>query len=100
MYQIERPSAGSREARCCRLCNDFAKTFIENLMLEYAEGMPAGGWHPEETLTAYEALRGFTLDAAYAGFAEDEAASCRASAPVACCWPRIRSPCRRRSCAT
>ena len=40
-----------------------------------AEGMPAGGWHPEETLTAYEALRGFTLDAAYAGFAEDEVGS-------------------------
>lgn len=34
------------------------------------EGMPVGGWHPEEKLTAYEALRGFTLDAAYAGFAE------------------------------
>lgn len=40
-----------------------------------AEGMPAGGWHPEETLTPYEALRGFTLDAAYAGFAEDEVGS-------------------------
>lgn len=35
-----------------------------------AEGAPLGGWHPEEKLTAYEALRGFTLDAAYAGFAE------------------------------
>lgn len=34
------------------------------------EGMPVGGWHPEEKLTAFEALRGFTLDAAYAGFAE------------------------------
>ncbi|GAB3747412.1 amidohydrolase [Lysobacter olei] len=33
-------------------------------------GMPVGGWHPEEKLTAFEALRGFTLDAAYAGFAE------------------------------
>jgi hypothetical protein len=33
-------------------------------------GMPVGGWHPEENLTAFEALRGFTLDAAYAGFAE------------------------------
>lgn len=35
-----------------------------------ADGMPAGGWHPQENLTAFEALRGFTLDAAYAGFAE------------------------------
>ncbi|MBW3549461.1 MAG: amidohydrolase [Proteobacteria bacterium] len=40
-----------------------------------AEGMPAGGWLPQEKLTAYEALRGFTLDAAYAGFAEDEVGS-------------------------
>src|SRR5690606_20943421 len=40
-----------------------------------AEGMPAGGWHPEDKLTPYEALRGFTLDAAYAGFAEDEVGS-------------------------
>lgn len=39
------------------------------------EGKPQGGWHPEEKLTAYEALRGFTLDAAYAGFAESEVGS-------------------------
>ncbi|WP_228062619.1 amidohydrolase [Lysobacter sp. H23M47] len=36
-----------------------------------ADGAPAGGWQPEEKLTAFEALRGFTLDAAYAGFDED-----------------------------
>jgi predicted amidohydrolase YtcJ len=35
-----------------------------------AAGQPAGGWYPEEALTAEEALRGFTVDAAYAGFAE------------------------------
>jgi predicted amidohydrolase YtcJ len=40
-----------------------------------ADGKPAGGWHPEEKLTAFEALRGFTLDAAYAGFAENEVGS-------------------------
>ncbi|MEH6415428.1 amidohydrolase [Pseudomonas sp. CGJS7] len=40
-----------------------------------SEGKPAGGWHPEEKLTAFEALRGFTLDAAYAGFAENEVGS-------------------------
>ena len=39
------------------------------------EGGPAGGWRPEEKLTAFEALRGFTLDAAYAGFAEDSVGS-------------------------
>ena len=38
-------------------------------------GLPAGGWYPEEKLTAFEALRGFTLDAAYAGFAEKEVGS-------------------------
>lgn len=38
-------------------------------------GMPAGGWQPEEKLTAFEALRGFTLDAAYAGFNEGEVGS-------------------------
>ena len=40
-----------------------------------AQGQPPGGWHPEELLTNYEALRGFTLDAAYAGFAEAEVGS-------------------------
>jgi predicted amidohydrolase YtcJ len=40
-----------------------------------AAGQPPGGWHPEELLTNYEALRGFTLDAAYAGFAEHEVGS-------------------------
>jgi predicted amidohydrolase YtcJ len=40
-----------------------------------ADGKPAGGWLPQEKLTAFEALRGFTLDAAYAGFAETEVGS-------------------------
>ena len=40
-----------------------------------AEGQPVGGWMPQEKLTAFEALRGFTLDAAYAGFAEREVGS-------------------------
>lgn len=38
-------------------------------------GRPAGGWRPEEKLTAFEALRGFTLDAAFAGFAEADVGS-------------------------
>src|SRR5690606_20917637 len=38
-------------------------------------GKPVGGWYPGEKLTAYEALRGFTLDAAHAGFAESEVGS-------------------------
>jgi len=40
-----------------------------------AQGLPAGGWFPQEKLTAFEALRGFTLDAAYAGFAETQVGS-------------------------
>jgi predicted amidohydrolase YtcJ len=38
-------------------------------------GLPAGGWHPEERLTRAEALRGFTLDAAYSLFWEKEIGS-------------------------
>ncbi len=33
-------------------------------------GEPSGGWHPEQRLTRTEALRAFTLDAAYAAFEE------------------------------
>jgi hypothetical protein len=39
------------------------------------DGTPVGGWRSEEKLTAFEALRGFTLDAAYAGFSEGEVGS-------------------------
>ncbi len=35
------------------------------------QGNPAGGWHPEERLTVEEAVKGFTIDAAYAEFAEN-----------------------------
>jgi predicted amidohydrolase YtcJ len=34
------------------------------------EGNPPGGWYPEQKMTIEEAVRGFTADAAYAGFAE------------------------------
>jgi predicted amidohydrolase YtcJ len=40
-----------------------------------AEQYPEGGWHPEERVTRREALRGFTLDAAYSAFQEDELGS-------------------------
>ena len=39
------------------------------------DGKPPGGWRSQEKLTREEALRGFTLDAAYAGFAEDDVGS-------------------------
>ncbi|MBX3727051.1 MAG: amidohydrolase [Xanthomonadales bacterium] len=37
-----------------------------------AEGRPPGGWLPDQRVDLATALRGFTVDAAYAGFAEDE----------------------------
>lgn len=40
-----------------------------------AAGQPAGGWYGDQALTREEALRGFTLDAAYAAFMEDEVGS-------------------------
>lgn len=39
------------------------------------DGQPPGGWRPQESLTLEQALRGFTIDAARAGFAEDEVGS-------------------------
>ncbi len=39
------------------------------------DGLPAGGWHPEQRLGRPEALRLFTLGAAYAAFREREAGS-------------------------
>ncbi len=36
-----------------------------------SSGQPAGGWHPEQKVTADEALAGFTTGAAFAEFAED-----------------------------
>ncbi|MBI3451185.1 MAG: amidohydrolase [Acidobacteria bacterium] len=41
-------------------------------------GFPAGGWRPEERMTIGEALRAFTLDAAYAAFEEDRAGAIEA----------------------
>ncbi|MGI8611351.1 MAG: amidohydrolase [Sphingomicrobium sp.] len=38
-------------------------------------GIPPGGWRPEERVSFEQALAGFTRDAAYAGFAEDRIGS-------------------------
>ena len=35
-----------------------------------ADGLPPGGWRPQDRLSRMDAWRGFTSDAAYAGFAE------------------------------
>jgi predicted amidohydrolase YtcJ len=37
-----------------------------------AQANPAGGWFPEQCLTREEALRSYTVDAAYAAFLEDD----------------------------
>jgi predicted amidohydrolase YtcJ len=36
-------------------------------------GAPAGGWYPEQRMTAEEAVRGYTVWSAFAGFDEQEA---------------------------
>jgi predicted amidohydrolase YtcJ len=39
---------------------------------------PEGGWYPDQKLSREQALRGFTLDAAYAAFQEDQLGSLEA----------------------
>ena len=39
------------------------------------DGWPEGGWQPQERMSRADALRGFTVDAAYAGFMEDQVGS-------------------------
>jgi predicted amidohydrolase YtcJ len=64
------------------LGSDFPVERIDPLLGLYAAvsrqdaaGQPGAGWYANERLTGYEALRGFTLDAAWAGFMEDELGS-------------------------
>jgi predicted amidohydrolase YtcJ len=45
--------------------------FYAAVTRQNAQGEPAGGWQPQERLTREEALRLFTIDAAYAAFEED-----------------------------
>jgi predicted amidohydrolase YtcJ len=42
------------------------------------DGWPERGWYPGERMTVLEALRGFTIEAAYAAFAEDDAGTIEA----------------------
>ena len=42
------------------------------------EGWPEGGWLPQERVSRETALRGYTIDAAYAGFMEDSVGSLEA----------------------
>jgi len=44
--------------------------FYAAITRQDVEGNPEGGWYPEQRLTRDEALRSFTINAAYAGFEE------------------------------
>jgi predicted amidohydrolase YtcJ len=62
--------------------SDFPVEAVDPLLGLYAavarqdlEGWPEGGWYPNERVTREAALRGFTLDAAYAAFMENEVGS-------------------------
>ena len=64
------------------LGSDFPVEFENPMLGLYAavtrqdrHGHPPDGWQPSQRLTPAEALRGFTLDAAYAGFAENAVGS-------------------------
>ena len=46
------------------------------------QGQPAGGWRPTERLTIEEAIRGWTMWAAYAGFREGDAGTIAAGRPA------------------
>lgn len=67
------------------LGSDFPVEAVDPMLGIYAavtrqdlEGWPEGAWLPEERLTREQALRGFTIDAAYAGFMEDRVGSLEA----------------------
>ena len=49
--------------------------FYAAITRQAPDGQPPGGWAPEERLTREEALRTFTLDAAYAAHAETRTGS-------------------------
>lgn len=49
--------------------------FYAAVTRQNADGEPTGGWHPSERMTREEALRCFTLGAAYGAFEEDDKGS-------------------------
>jgi len=64
------------------LGSDFPVEVVNPMLGIYAavtrqdlKGWPEGGWYPQQNLTRNEAVRGFTRDAAYAGFMENEVGS-------------------------
>jgi len=64
------------------LGSDFPVESVNPLLGFYAavsrmdlEQWPEGGWYPDQALSREQALRGFTLDAAFAAFQEDQLGS-------------------------
>ena len=64
------------------LGSDFPVEQVDPMLGIYAavtrqdsKNWPQGGWYPQESLTREEAIRGFTYDAAYAGFMENTVGS-------------------------
>ncbi len=51
---------------------DVMKGIYEAVTRKDLQGNPEGGWLPEQALTPYEALYGFTREGAYASFEENE----------------------------
>ena len=49
--------------------------FYAAITRQTTEGQPPGGWNPSQRLTRHEALRSFTLDAAFAAHAETDLGS-------------------------
>lgn len=49
--------------------------FYAAITRQDADGNPLNGWYPDQRLSREEALRGFTIEAAYASFMEDEVGS-------------------------
>jgi predicted amidohydrolase YtcJ len=73
--------AGARLA----LGSDFPVEAVNPMLGIYAavtrrdlEGQPEGGWYPDQALAREEAIRGFTIDAAWAAFMENEVGSIEA----------------------
>ncbi len=71
-------NAGARLA----LGSDFPVEQVNPMLGIYAaisrqdlNGNPQGGWYPQQALSREEAIRGFTIDAAWAAFMEDQVGS-------------------------
>ena len=45
---------------------------------QHADGTPAEGWYPDQRLTVEQAIHGYTMGAAYAGYSEHELGSLEA----------------------